>query len=196
VRSGERLLGRPLPNTEAVGDPVRLPWGSYRPMSFGPLGRGWEPRLAFAGTYDQTWQDEVFPFLPADFDERYHQAAPEDQQVAYPQGGEEVVLVSLTPEGRCRFRLPVQAVPVVFFPRDGDPEAAAPVLDTVVIEPDQRRLMLTWRASRPLRRNVFELVEVLIGSMSRVWWRARELGKTYYPGLGRLVSERRGESAE
>ncbi len=165
-------------------------------MSFGPLGRGWQPRLAYAGTYDQRWQDEVFPFLPADFDDRYYQAAPEDQQIDFPKGGDELVLVNLTPEGRARLRLPILAVPVTFLPRDGGPAPADPVLDTIVIEPDRRRLTLSWRASRPLRRNIFELGEVLVGLRSRAWWRARELGKTYYPGLGPLVRDRRGESEE
>ena len=65
-----------------------------------------QPRYPYAGTYDQHWIDEVFPFLPADFDDRYYQAAPEDQWIDEPQGGEEVVLVNLTPEGRTSFRLP------------------------------------------------------------------------------------------
>ena len=96
--------GRPLPNTEAPGDPVTRPWGDYQPMGFGPIGRNWLPRLKLAGTYDQNWIDEVFPFLPADFDDRYYQAAPEDQQIDYPQGGEEVQL--LQPHARGPHALP------------------------------------------------------------------------------------------
>ena len=53
-------------------------------MSFGPVGRGWHPRLGYAGTYDQNWLDNVFPFLPADFRDDYYQAAPADQQIASP----------------------------------------------------------------------------------------------------------------
>ena len=73
--------GKPLPNTEETGRPVTEPKASYRPMAFGAIARSWPPRLKYAGTYDQNWIDNVFPFLPADFDERYYQAAPEDQQV-------------------------------------------------------------------------------------------------------------------
>ena len=32
VRSGERLVGRPAPNTEAPDDLVSAPWGGHRPM--------------------------------------------------------------------------------------------------------------------------------------------------------------------
>lgn len=183
-RSGLCLLGRPLPNTEDPADPVTLPWGGYRPLALGPVARGWQPRLAHAGTYDQRWLDEVFPFLPADFDDRHYQAAPEDQQVDAIQGGEEVVLLNLTPTGRVGFRLPELAVPLAFLPVKGAPERHAFRPDTLSIEPGAGRLTLLWRAARPLRRDIFELAEVLVGDMGRAWWRARALGKTYYRGLG------------
>ena len=166
----------------------------YAPMSFGPVGRGWEPRYKLAGTYDDAWLDEVFPFLPADFDEAYYQAAPADQQIPYPRGGEDVALLNLTPEGRTAFKLPRVEVPVVFFRRAGGREETDAVLDTVLIEPEARRLQLTWRASLPLRRDLFEVAQVLTGRMSRAWWRARELGKTYYPSLGALARSKRQDA--
>lgn len=91
-----------LPNTEEVGVEVAQPDGSFRPMSFGPIGRHWEPRAAYAGTYDQEWLDNVFPFLPSDFDEQYYQCAPRDQQLPFFAGDQLVSLVNLTPAGRCR----------------------------------------------------------------------------------------------
>lgn len=194
VRSGERLIGWPAPNTEAPDDPVSVPWGGYRPMALGIQARNAAARLKHAGTYDQHWLDEVFPFLPADFDDRYYQAAPEDQWLAEPQGGEEVVLVNLTRDGRTSFRLPPNDLPVVFFRKDGSREERRAMLDTILIEPDLRRLLLTWRASIPLRRNVFELPECLVGRKPRGWWRARELGKEYHPTLDHLVRARRREA--
>jgi hypothetical protein len=191
-RSIDWLRDWPVPNTEDPRDPVQVPWGDYVPMSFGPIARGWQPRLALAGTYDQAWLDDVFPFLPADFDPRHFQAAPEDQQIDEVRPGEEVVLLNLTPEGRTRFRLPTALnLPVAFFPKRGEPEPTWARLDTVLIEPDQGVLCLVWRCTRPLRRNVFELREVLVGRASPAWWRAKRLGKTYHPGLGALVRERR-----
>ena len=80
----ELVIGAPVSNTEEIRDPVRDPGGKYRPMAFGPIGRGWPSRIRHAGTYDQDWIDNVFPFLPADFDTRYFQCAPEDQQVGAP----------------------------------------------------------------------------------------------------------------
>ena len=41
--------GKPLPNTEEINRPVTRPDGDYVPMSLGPIGRNWEPRLALCG---------------------------------------------------------------------------------------------------------------------------------------------------
>jgi hypothetical protein len=188
----EFIDGTPLPNTEESGHPVSEPRGSYRPMAFGPIGRAWQPRVKLAGTYDQNWIDNIFPFLPPDFDDRYYQSAPADQQMDYPQGGEEVVLTNLTPEGRTTFPLPRLNMPVVFYLKHGENNEAQAVVDTIVIEPDLQRFTLTWRSSLLLRRNMFEVEQVLVGEMPKSWYHARELGKTYYPSLGTLVAQRRG----
>jgi hypothetical protein len=70
------------------------------------MGRGWPGRIEYGGTYDQAWIDDVFPFLPADFDERYFQMAPPDQQIDPPRAGTDMQLANLTPRGREQFRLP------------------------------------------------------------------------------------------
>jgi hypothetical protein len=164
-----------MPNTEQPGRPITVPNNEkYEPMAFGPVGRGWEPRHQLAGTYDDGWLKECHPFLPPDFDEHYFQAAPLDQQIAYPQGGEEIVLVNLTPGGRAAFTLPVFAAPVHYFPKRGPREDGKLVLDTIVIEPDLDRFSLTWRATRPLRKNMLELSQVLVGRKGREWWQQSE----------------------
>ncbi|GAB1723837.1 MAG: DUF2169 domain-containing protein [Nitrospira sp. CR1.1] len=188
--SSKLVKGMPLPNTEEEGRPVKKPGGAYRPMAFGPVGRNWDPRYKLAGTYDQNWIDNTFPFLPPDFQEAYYQAAPIDQQLPYLRGGEPVTLTNLTPEGTTRFAIPMIDMPVVFFPRKGEKQETQGAIDTLIIEPDKRQLMLTWRQSYPLRRNMFDVVQVVVGVMPRGWYRARELGKTYYPSLGALVAAR------
>jgi hypothetical protein len=188
----EFIDGSPLPNTEETGRPVVDPRGNYRPMAFGSIARAWQPRPKLAGTYDQNWLDNIFPFLPPDFDNRYYQAAPEDQQIDYPQGGEEVILENLTPSGYVAFRLPTVNVPVVYYRRNTENHEAQAVMDTIMIEPDLDRFSITWRSSLPLRRNMFEVEQVLAGEMPRSWHRARELRKTYYPSLGALVASKKG----
>ncbi|MCW7541894.1 DUF2169 domain-containing protein [Aquabacterium sp. A7-Y] len=170
----EWVDGRPLPHTEALGQPVSLPDGQYTPMAFGPLGRGWPARLQYAGTYDDRWREEHFPFLPPDFDERYYQAAPVDQQMPLPSGEIPVSLVNLTSDGRRDFVLPHFEAPVHVFPRDGGREDLTATLDTIVFEPDHDRFSMTWRVCRPLRRSLHELSQVLVGRKGREWWQQRE----------------------
>lgn len=159
----EWVDGRPLPNTEELGEAVTWPANKYRPMAFGPVGRGWEPRLRHAGTYDQQWLDDVFPFLPKDFDEQYFQAAPHDQQVPLPKAPMQVTLVNLTPDGLRQFVLPHFEAPVTVFPRGSEREDYTAALDTIVIEPDNERFSMTWRVARPLRKNMFEVAQLQVG---------------------------------
>ena len=167
--------GSPLPNTEELGRGISLPDSEApMPMSFGPVGRGWDPRSKFAGTYDDAWLKDHFPFLPPDFDEQYYQAAPADQQIPHPQGGEEIVLVNLSPEGQVAFSLPVFDAPIYFFPKKGERADGKLVLDTIVLEPDLGRFMLTWRATRPLKKNLYEMEQTLIGRRTGAWWAERE----------------------
>jgi hypothetical protein len=194
--ASELVDGTPMPNTEEINRAILTPNDNYLPMAFGPIGRGWADRLPYAGTYDQNWIDNTFPFLPADFKEEYYQAAPLDQQIPYPQGGEEVALVNLTPEGRVTFNLPTIEVPVVFFRKKGERHETHAVIDTIVIEADKGIFTMTWRASLPLKKNMFEIPQVLVGKMSRGWWRARELGKTYYPSLAHLANANKAEAED
>jgi hypothetical protein len=170
----QSLDGSPLPNTHEPGCPIDSPFGTYRPMAFGPVGRGWEGRREYAGTYDQRWRDEVSPFLPADFDNRYFQAAPPDQQISWPSDQLEVVLSNLTPDGLRHFVLPHFEAPVWLFPKHGGREELKAVLDTIVLEPDQDRLTMSWRVTRPLKRSIFEVAQVLVGRKGQDWWQQRE----------------------
>jgi hypothetical protein len=189
----QRLVpGLALPATQAVGEDVASPFGDYTPMSFGPVGRGWPGRIEHGGTYDQAWIDTVFPFLPADFDDRYYQMAPPDQQIPFPKGGEEVVLRNLTPDGTRAFRLPALELPAVFGRRRKDDVPVPATVDAVLFEPEQGRLSVTWRASLPIERDIFEVVEAIVGHRSKAFWKARRLGKTYYRTLADLP---RGEAA-
>jgi hypothetical protein len=170
----EWINGAPLPNTEESDRPVNWVDGKFSPMSFGPIGRQWESRARYAGTYDQEWLDNVFPFLPADFDERYYQAAPEDQQLPVPLGEQRVTLINLTGDSERTFVLPHLQAPVHVFPKSGGREEFTAPVDTVVMEPDEERVTMTWRVTRPLNRNIFEIGQVLIGRKSSDWWSDRD----------------------
>jgi hypothetical protein len=188
---GDKLIGKPLPNTQEIGRPAVDPKGAYRPMSFSPAGRNFKFRAQYVGTYDKKWLETRVPLLPLDFDYRYYQCAAEDQQMPYPVGGEPVVLENLTPAGVTRFQLPTRQVPVLFVPHQGQSKQVAAVIDTVLIEPDLGRFSLTWRAWLPLAKSIFEIERVIIGKTAQEFDIAkRRAAKPHYAGLGELAKGR------
>lgn len=189
TRNQRFIPGLRLPNTQAVGEDIRSPFGEYRPMSFGPMGRGWPGRIEFGGTYDQTWVDNVAPFLPTDFDERYFQMAPPDQQIDHPRGGEDVQLINLTPAGKEGFRLPPALLPLTLFSGREKVFEQEVVPDTVLFDAENRHFSLVWRIQQRLRRTILDFTECWIGSPTPSMLRARETGRRYLRANGTAPEE-------
>jgi hypothetical protein len=156
------LAGLGLPHTGEPGkDPVGRT-GGYTPMAFGPLGRAWLPRRRWAGTYDADWMENRMPFLPGDFDERYYQAAPPDQWIAHPKGGEPLEIVHLSDIPRIVTRLPQLSVIMAFTRKSGRVTQKIAALDTVLVLGSARLLCLTWRARLVTERDLFELASIQV----------------------------------
>ncbi|MCU7816509.1 MAG: DUF2169 domain-containing protein [Candidatus Thiodiazotropha sp. (ex Rostrolucina anterorostrata)] len=175
----EAIEGAPIANLEDPRNPIRKPDGNHPPIAFSAAARHWEPRKHYAGTYDETWRNEVFPLLPKDFDEQFHQCAPQDQQMDYPKGGEPVTLRHMM-AGRddVRFRLPVlDAVKFRVLRTDYTSEMPTPVVDTLYFEPDEERFSAVWRASVPIKRRIQEFDTIAIGPVDPDWWEALKRGE-------------------
>lgn len=185
--------GRPLPASEESSRPITSPDGDYAPMAFGPIGRNWGARRRLAGTFDQHWRDHVFPFLPADFDEHYYQAAPPDQWTDHLRGGETVELIHLTADGERRFQLPDLRMPITFVRRTGEFHDSEGTADTLIVEPDLGRFSIVWRASLPLKRDIFEVNSVIVGRQSTSRRRAQSSGKTWHASLKHLIDAKRAD---
>ncbi len=179
VRNQSRIGGLALPVTQMPDEEVRSPYEAYTPAAFGPIGRGWPQRLRFGGTYDQHWQDEVFPFLPTDFDERYYQMAPEDQQIALPASGTGVILGNLTPRGREAFALPQTDLPITVFRGRETCFDGVVRPDTLLFDTDARVVSMVWRIWVPMQRIITEFTEAWIGPPTRAMLRARRSGRRY-----------------
>jgi hypothetical protein len=161
ARGGEGPQGDQwVPNLE---DPSHLiaRWTDRPPPAcFAPIAAHWEPRRSYAGTYDERWQEERAPYLPADFDPRFFQVAPPDLVATEPlEGGELVVVEGASPSGVLRFRLPVVDVSLTYVV-DGASEVRPVVLDTVVIEPDLDRLQLVWRGVLQCDKKALRVSEI------------------------------------
>lgn len=162
-RTRADLAGAELPNVEAPDQPLRRPGQRVEPVGFGPVGRHWQPRLRHAGTYDEDWQRDRIPLLPHDFDERFHNAAPErliaDGHLA---GDEPVEVVGCTPEGRLAFALPaLRAHARVDVGGDGDDLEMA--LECVRVDTDAMQLRLVWKASKRIHGRALHLRRTEIG---------------------------------
>ena len=83
----------------------------------------------------------------------------------YLQGGEPVKAIGVAPDGPISFTLP--ALPLIARGSDaGATQRPAVNLETLLLEPDQNRACLTWRAAVPCDRQALK-VERIIVDMAR-----------------------------
>jgi len=151
-----------LPNIEYTEQPFRTYGDTPAPAGFGFIGASWQPRLAFAGTYDATWNRSRKPLLPADFDRRFFNAASAGLVApGHLRGDEPVGLLGVVPTGRLGFHLPGIAPPqCTVSVRARRSAALKTYLDTVIVDTDLNRLTLLWRAHAPLRNGPHDVVAV------------------------------------
>ncbi len=122
----------------------------------------------FGGTYDQHWIENVRPFLPDDFDERFYQCAPPDQQTPYLQGGEVVTLSGVSPKGELSFVIPSNPINMVIRDNRGTEHVLSPNADTLIIEPELNRYSIVWRANWPIFRTPEEVDMILISGSDEI----------------------------
>jgi hypothetical protein len=156
VGTGFRTAGGPfiegirLPNLEDPRAPIRTMSDRPPPASFGFVSPHWHPRAALAGTFGEAWEKSRAPLLPKDFDRRHLNAAsPGLIAPGYLRGDEVVTADGVSPEGRLSFALPGVPPPTVrvVLAKERETKQLTLALDTIIIEPDERRCMLIWRAN-------------------------------------------------
>ena len=171
------LKGLPAPNFEDPRAPISNPTKRPIPVGFGPIAPHWQPRSDLAGTYDEAWKNDRYPLLPLDFDPRFLNVAPADQQLDRYEPGSEVRLTDFTPARRERFRLPEFAPLLTVVDAPTIVEVACAV-DTIVLEPALARVSIVARASY-VPRDVAALTTAFAGPLSRGQRRALKAGKPY-----------------
>ncbi len=151
-----------LPNLENPKQLIQLPTDKPKPVGFGFIAPGWKPRVDFAGTYDEVWQKKHAPYLPADFNNKFFNAAAQELIVpGYLKGGEKVTMVHLMPEPYVKFILPSCRLrcEIRISHRTENPDFN---LETVLIEPDGKRFCMTWRAKLNCDKEMLNIREVRI----------------------------------
>lgn len=133
------------------------------PAGLAPIGRGWLPRRALAGSIEEKaqWDQDEVPMLPEDFDFAYWNCAPADQQCAHLAGQEQIALTNLCrhdhPSARAdrigntvlRLTLPEQALFLLLADLDDKLLVLRLKIDTVLIDTDANTVELVWRVIVP-----------------------------------------------
>ena len=145
IARGRAAFGDPLPNIE---DPrqLLLDGGLPAPAGLGCIAPAWLPRRRFAGTYDARWQRTRAPYLPEDFDARFFHCASEGLSFGTGlSGGEPLVLLGVSERGPIFSAVPSCALEAAFAVRR-ELHAVPMRLQTVLLEPDENRMRLTFHA--------------------------------------------------
>ena len=136
---------QPLAQIEDARKLIKGPDQRVTPAGFGFVGRSWEPRAQYAGTYDEKWIEERLPILPEDFDERFHTAAsPGLVAPGHLSGGEAVEVLGCTSSGRLAFELP-RLVARARIRLAGRDHALDLPLNTVLVDADAHEVRLQWK---------------------------------------------------
>ncbi len=136
-----------------------------KPAGFGFIAPSWWPRSRYVGTFDRSWQEHVCPQLPADFNDRFFNCAHPD--LVYPgflRGGELVRVENASRQKCIELKLPKEKLMITMKVK-GKQSTHLPGLDTVIIEPDENRLVLVWRATIATQRCFLYICGVKIHRM-------------------------------
>jgi hypothetical protein len=161
-RSPDVLAGQKVPNIEHLSIKLERLGDTPPPVGFGFVAPSWLPRRQYAGTYDKAWQKRRAPYLPADFNPAFFNcAAPELIMPGFLKGGETVKVAGASRQGGLHFNLPREP-PTVAVKIAGSIERPPVNLETVLIEAEENRFCLTWRASLRCDKKVLKVQEVVI----------------------------------
>jgi hypothetical protein len=161
-RTPSEMVGEKLPNLEDLNKLLAKPGDQVDPACFGFVAGSWLPRRSHAGTYDDAWQRKRAPYLPNDFDPRFFNCACPDMIFdRFLQGGEPVAIQGASHSGMLQFTLPRCSlqIEVKIAGRKQSPPAN---LETVLFEPDDNRMGLSWRAQVPCDKQPLKVEEVAV----------------------------------
>ncbi|WP_437575922.1 DUF2169 family type VI secretion system accessory protein [Sorangium sp. So ce887] len=162
AKSAADLVDRPAPQIEHPERPHTSALDRHAPVGFGAIMMHWSPRLEYAGTFDERWKATRMPIPPADQDLRFGNVAhPSLQFEEHLAPGDPVGIhgMSLDP---LVFALPALPVAVSARYDTGERVVARPSIDTVLIQPEARRVDLVARAVFPIGRGLRVLREVVV----------------------------------
>lgn len=164
-RKEHEINGSFLPNLECPAHLIQDYQETPAPACFASVAANWQPRVGYAGTYDEHWQNTRAPYLPEDYSPRFMNSASPD--LIYPgflTGGEPVVISGMHPMGELKFNLPV--INLVSKISLGGKERPVPfVLETLLLDPNQLQVSLVWRAAFSCDKQALKVSQVSISML-------------------------------
>lgn len=130
------------------------------PAGLGCIPPSWQPRRALAGTYDEAWRRTRAPYVPQDFQLRFFSCAAEGLNFdPHLKGGEPLVLVGMSDRGSIYSAIPTCVFDTGFV-LDHERRSAPCLLQTVLVEPDDNRLRLTFHAQLACDKRALEVERI------------------------------------
>lgn len=157
------VAGKSIPNIEDPKCLIRSVRDNPPPANFGFIAPHWRPRCEYVGTYGEKWSNERAPYLPEDFDPRFFNAAhPDLICTSFLKGDEPIHVQNASREGVFQCHLPrCELAVIVVFGNNVQPVHMN--LETVLLEPNNNRICLSWKGSVQCDKMVHRLEIVRIG---------------------------------
>lgn len=167
--------GLEMPRIERLGRTLESPSQILSPAGLGAIPMDWAPRAARLGSFGSDYVKTRWPWWPQDFDRRFFQTAPDDQQRdGYWNGSEELVFFNLHPTvAELRTSLPGMR-PRCFVrtvsnwtrgmpgkERHFEISETALELDTIWANPSEEKIVLNWRGETAIRSIVYPEIHTL-----------------------------------
>ncbi len=152
-----------FPNIEDPNDLYKGIESRPKPAGFGAVAPFWKPRVDYAGTYDEKWLKHNSPLPPAAIRPEYFNYAPPGlTSKGFLRGNEWVALGNVAPHQRIfRFSLP-DVRPQVVVKMLQDRVELESYLDAIIVEPDDMRVQMVWRAGYNVHGKIRQIRQIQI----------------------------------
>lgn len=158
------LVGRRAPQIEHPARPHTSASDRHPPAGFGAIMTHWSPRLERAGTLDERWQATRMPLLPEDYDVRFGNVAHPSLQFEEHLEARDLIGVQGMSPAPLVFPIPALGVAVTGLYDTGERMTVRPPIDTILIEPEARRVEVVARAVLFIGRGKRVLRELVVRS--------------------------------
>lgn len=162
-RGSDDMDNSPLPNVECPRHLIQSLKDNPVPAGFAAIASNWQPRVTYAGTYDEAWTQNRAPYLPLDYNQRFMNSAhPELIYPGFLKGGEPVRISGMHPSGELSFTLPN----VVLHSKIEVGNQVEPgnfIMESVIIEPNQLRLSMVWKSAFVCGMKARKINQVSVG---------------------------------